>query len=149
MTLKTLWRTHIWTKHAPSWWPSWASIAAWELRRRRRRRRRQGLCTDCGVSPAATGKVKCTKCQAAANASDKRTYHARKEAGQCPRCGCERDSEYLECETCRDRQRQQRERRQGRGYVRPSRRKDKDMAPALLPYVASFGWPRQGVLVRE
>ena len=113
----------VWTKHAPSWWPTWASIAAWELKRRRRRRRRQGLCPECGGSPAATGKVKCAKCQAAANASGKRTYHARKEAGQCPGCGCERDSEYLECEACRDKQRRQRERRQGLGYVRPTRRK--------------------------
>ena len=130
MTLKTLWRTHIWTKHAPSWWPSWASIAAWELRVRRRRRRRLGLCPECGARPPAKGKVKCSTCQDAANLSSMRIYADRKEQGVCPRCAGLRDSEYLECDGCRARQRRQREIRQGRGYVRPSRRRA-FMAPAV------------------
>ena len=28
----------LWAKHAPSWWPTLPSIAAWALRRRRRSR---------------------------------------------------------------------------------------------------------------
>ena len=86
-------------------------LAAWELRRRRARRKRAGLCTDCGQARPPKGKRKCAKCQGAANGGSKRAYAERRAAGVCTRCGGKRDSEYLECDGCRERQRLQRARR--------------------------------------
>ena len=90
------------------WWSRFAlGFAAWELRRRRAARKSRNICTDCGERPARPGRRCCLACQVEANASSKRTYVARRDAGLCPRCGGERDSEYLECEGCRERQRRQ------------------------------------------
>ncbi len=99
-----------------------STLAAWELRRRRKARKRRGLCTDCGEREAMPGKRKCRTCQDGSNASSRSAYQERKAAGVCPKCGGARDSDLLECSTCRERQRAQRAKRKARGYVRPDKR---------------------------
>ena len=56
-------------------------------RRRRRARREAGLCTRCGLRPAADGRSVCELCREAMRASERARYVARKAAGVCVRCG--------------------------------------------------------------
>lgn len=106
-------------------WPLvlFEGFSAWELQRRRDARKAKGVCTDCGERRAQPGKRMCRECQTDANLCSKRGYHRRTAAGICPRCGGEPESPWIECSSCRERQRYHRKQRQDRGYVRPSRRK--------------------------
>ena len=56
-------------------------------RRRRRARLEAGLCTRCGLRPAADGRSICELCREAARAAERARYAARKATGVCVRCG--------------------------------------------------------------
>ena len=122
--------------------PARIAAAAWELRRRRGKpQARRAYALTAGQARPPKGKRKCAKCQGATyERSSKRAYAERRAAGVCTRCGGKRDSEYLECDGCRERQRLQRaSARLHRAYVAKTSR-DVACAKGTVPAPDGLTW---------